>query len=242
MRTGYMRSDTKTAIVTGASSGIGRAIADMLHSEGYAVIGIGRTFTEDSPWEQTVLDVTDTDELSSFIKDTVRQRNVRILVNCAGVGYYGLAEDISAEKISQIIRTNLEVPAILCSLVLRDMKEKKDGYIINISSVTSSKVNTHGAVYGASKAGLSSLSASLFAEARKHNVRVVDICPDMTDTNLYRNADFTADTEDPMAYLKPQDVAETVKDIISKRDGAVVSKVTIVPQINRIKRKETEEN
>ena len=236
-----MRSDKKTALVTGASSGIGRAVADMLFEQGFDVIGIGRVFREDACWEQKVLDITDTSELTLYIKTMLKERDVQVLVNSAGVGYYGLAEDIAPGRIAEIIRTNLEAPAVLCSLVMKSFKEKKDGLIVNVSSVTSGKSNPHGAVYGASKAGLSSLSASLFAEARKYDVRVVDICPDMTDTELYRNADFTADTDDVMAYLKPQDVAEAVKDVLCKRRGVVVNKITIVPQHGKIKRKTTED-
>ena len=236
-----MSTDKKTAIVTGASSGIGRAIADMLAGEGYDVIGIGRTFKTGAEWEQKVLDITDTAALTGYIKKVIKERDVRVLVNSAGVGYYGPAEEISPEKIARLIRTNLEAPAILCSLLMRSFKEKKDGLIVNVSSVTSGKANPHGAVYGATKAGLSSLSASLFAEARKYDVKVVDICPDMTDTDLYRNADFTADTDDGYAFLKPGDVAAAVKDALSKRGGVVVNKITIVPQHGKIKRKTPEE-
>lgn len=78
---------------------------------------------------------------------------------------------------------------IITNLLLRDLKKNK-GTIINISSITAEKTNPHGCAYGATKAGLTSFSHSLFEEARKYGVRVVNLEPDMTDTNLYRNADL----------------------------------------------------
>ena len=76
---------------------------------------------------------------------------------------------------------------IITNLLLRDLKKNK-GTIINISSITAGKANPHGCAYGATKAGLTSFSHSLFEEARKYGVRVVNLEPDMTDTKLYRNA------------------------------------------------------
>ena len=134
-----------------------------------------------------------------------------------------------------MVRTNLEAPMIICNLLLRDLK-KNHGMIINISSVTAQKSNPHGCAYGATKAGLASFSHSLFDEARKYGVRVVNIEPDMTDTNLYRNADFTAD-DDEMARLTAKDVAETVLFAVNQREGMVVSDITVKPQFHRIKKK-----
>lgn len=233
-----MSSDNKYAIVTGASSGIGRAVAAMLLSEGYEVMGIGRTFEGEYGFDKVIMDLRDTDKLIAQVRQTVSQKDVRILVNCAGSAYYGLHENLSAEKIAEMTDVDLKVPAILCSLVLREFKQKKDGWIINVSSVTASEVNPHGAMYGALKAGLSSLSRSLFAEARKHNVKIIDIAPDLTDTALYRNADFCADGSDPMACLRPEDVAQAISDTLHMRDGAVMSSIRLVPQYHRIKKKE----
>lgn len=73
--------------------------------------------------------------------------------------------------------------------------EKNGGYIINISSVTAKQPSPHGCAYAATKAGLASFSSSLFDEARKYGVKVTAVYPDMTETNLYRNADFTVGEE-----------------------------------------------
>ena len=102
--------------------------------------------------------------------------------------------------------------------------------------MTAQQSNPHGCAYGAVKAGLVSFSRSLFDEARKYGVRVATVSPDMTKTELYRNADFTVG-EETESYLLPQDVAEAVAYIVGQREGVAVSEVTLRPQYHRIRRK-----
>lgn len=134
-----------------------------------------------------------------------------------------------------MVRTNLEAPMILTCSLLRDLKKNR-GYVINISSVTATGSNPHGCVYGATKAGLSSFSHSLFDEARKYGVKVVTISPDMTKTNLYRNANFR-EGDEAESYLLPEEVAQAVEYVLSRREGLVVSDITLKPQLHRITRK-----
>lgn len=228
-------NQNKAAIVTGASSGIGKAIAEMLASLGYEVFGFGRQFTENVTFHAIVCDLLDTETLERHIRQIRRQYEIYILVNNAGVGYYGLHEELNATKIKHMVRTNLELPLILSNLLLRDLKKSK-GYLIQISSVTALKNSPHGCAYGATKAGLTAFSKSLFEEARKYGVKVTAIHPDMTKTNLYRNADFTA-AEDLQASLRPKDVAEAVRSVLTARDGMVIPEITLSPQLHRISKK-----
>lgn len=222
-----------SAIVTGASSGIGKAIAGMLVEEGYVVYGVARHFEEDVSFTKVEADVTDTD---AMVKLFAEVKDVQVLVNCAGTASYGLAEDISPDNIRKMVRTNLEAPMIITGLALKSMKRQKSGHIINVSSVVSEKPSTYAACYAATKAGLSSFSSSIYEEARKHNVRVTDICPDMTKTNLYAEADFETD-DDPQAYLMPEDVASCVQDALRMREGTCITKLFIKPRYHRVKRK-----
>lgn len=234
-----MNREIKTAIVTGASSGIGLAISKVLVEFGYQVYGFGRDFKkcdyENDNFIKTTMDLLDTTKVIGLIKDIERERNVHILVNNAGVGYYGLCEEISPEKIIEMVRVNLELPMILTSTLMRTLK-KNNGYVINISSVTAENSNPHGCAYGATKAGLYSFSKSIFDEARKYGVKVTTIMPDMTDTQLYRNANFEAD-EDVMAHINPDEVAGAVQYVLEQREGLVVSQITLKPQLHRIKKK-----
>ncbi len=230
----------KTAIVTGASSGIGRAISKTLCKLGYEVYGIGRDFERrgelrEEKFHAVVCDLLDTQVLLETVKKISAQHEVALLVNNAGVGYYGLHEELSPQKIQRMVRTNLEVPMILTQQLLRSLKKKK-GCIINISSVTANQSNPHGCVYGATKAGLASFSRSLFDEARKYGVRVVSIFPDMAKTDLYRNADF-CEGEEAESYLLPEEVAAAVEFVLGQREGVAVTEIALKPQLHRIRRK-----
>lgn len=229
----------EAAIVTGASGGIGLAIAKSLVENGYEVFGFGRNFEGKEisceKWHPICCDLTDTSLVEQYVRDIMKNYSLKVLVNNAGVGYYGLHEELNARKIQEMVRVNLEVPMVLSALTLRDLK-KNSGYIINISSVTADKSNPHGCAYGATKAGLASFTDSLFDEARKYGVRTVLIKPDMTSTNLYRNADFEADM-DEMCHLNPREVADAVEYALSVREGMVVSEITLKPQFHRIHRK-----
>ncbi len=235
--------ENKTVLLTGASSGIGEKIALMLCHEGYTVYGIGRdlektdkALLENSLFKKIVCDITDTQALTREVKAIRKEAPIGVLINNAACAWYGLHEEISPDKISKMVRTNLEAPMIITQLLLRDFK-KSGGTIINISSVTAiSSSNPHGAAYGAIKAGLLSFGNSIFEEARKYGVKVTTIMPDMTRTNLYRNADFEAD-DTSEAGLDPTEVAEAVKYILDRPDGVTIPQLVIRPQLHRIKKK-----
>ena len=238
--------ENKAAIVTGASSGIGAAISARLCEMGYEVFGIGRSFgssfaeqfpdAADNPlFHAVVCDLLDTEKMLKLVRGIAAEAGVTLLVNNAGSAYYGLHEELSPKKIQEMVRTDLEVPMILSQQLLRGFKKNK-GCIVNIASVTAQQSNPHGCAYGAVKAGLASFSRSLFDEARKYGVRVAVVSPDMTKTELYRNADFTVG-EETESYLLPQDVADAVAYIVGQREGVAVSEVTLRPQYHRIRRK-----
>lgn len=238
----------KIAIVTGASSGIGERISVTLCNMGFEVYGFGREFQQESVlmkesfskrengcFHAMVCNLLETEDLLKHIGEIKAKGEVCVLVNNAGVGFYGLHEELNPKKIQTMLRTNLEVPMILSNVLLRELK-KNAGTIINVSSITASQSNPHGCAYGASKAGLTSFSHSLFEEARKYGVRVVNIQPDMTQTNLYRNADFQ-EGEEEQSYLLPEEVAQAVEFILSQRQGLVVTDLSLRPQLHRIQRK-----
>ena len=128
----------------------------------------------------------------------------------------------------------MEVPMILSQQLLRGFKKNK-GCIVNIASVTAQQSNPHGCAYGAVKAGLASFSRSLFDEARKYGVRVAVVSPDMTKTELYRNADFTVGRRRRAIFCRR--MSRTRWRISWGREGVAVSEATLRPQYHRIRRK-----
>jgi short-subunit dehydrogenase len=229
----------KAAIVTGASSGIGLEISKILIKNEYKVFGFGRDFSattiKHDNFHPIICDLTNLQDLYQKVKEISSADEIVVLVNNAGVGYFGPHEELNPQKIQSMVATNLTVPMIMSQLLLRDLK-KNSGYLINISSVTADKSNTHGCAYGATKAGLSSFSHSLFDEVRKYGVKVVTIQPDMTKSNFYRNSDF-CEGDGYDTYVEPQEIALIVDFILNQREGLVISDITIKPQKHQIKRK-----
>lgn len=233
----------KTALVTGASGGIGEAIAQRLVDMDYEVYGVGRCYDKcmvDSEFfHPLVCDLLDEKQLDS-LAEKMNRIGIDVLVNNAGTAYYGMHEEISPQHIRTILRTNLEVPMILCQKMIRMLRKRK-GTIISISSVTALGSSPHGAAYGASKAGLLHFTRTLFDENRKSGMKTAVIMPDMTVTGLYRNADFTAD-ETEGCSLVPSDAADAVQYILEARSGVCVNEIVLRPQLHRIRRRsKTEE-
>ncbi len=230
----------KTAVVTGASSGIGLSISRSLIGIGYKVYGLSRSiknvdFIHDN-FIKLTCNLSRTRELLASIEHIkANEKEIHVLVNNAGVGFFGPHEQIKPGQIEQMVATNLQAPLIISSLLLRELRKTR-GYIINISSITAKKSSTHGAAYAATKAGLSHFAASLFDETRKSGIKVVTIHPDMTKTDFYRNSDFK-EGSDPESYITAECVSDAVEYVLSRRTGTVVSDITVRPQKHMIERK-----
>ena len=231
----------KSVLLTGATSGIGLAIGRRLASEGYLVFGLGRNTEKvgelPEHFRLTKCDITDTEALLATVKQIHEQLHgyPDIVIHCAGVAYYGLQENLSDSQVKELFRTNLEAPVLLTTHLLQPWKQRGYGHFVFLSSVTAEKTNPHGAAYGAAKAALTSFAGSLFEEVRKNGIKVTVLQPDMTQSDLYRNADFTADET---ACLFPEDIAETISFLLAAPEHLVTTKLTMQPQRHRIKKKE----
>lgn len=242
----------KTALITGVSSGIGKSLLLALQKEGCLVHGIVKseerreTLSKElatllSPEERKnirlhVCDLRNPSEIEQFSHRLHKEHiSPDILVLNAGVGFYGPHEELSVKAITELTAVNFTAPLLLTNLFLRDLKKNK-GHLLYISSVTAAKTNnTHGCAYGATKAGVSSFAKSLFEEVRKYDVRVTVLAPDMTRTDLYRNASFgAADTED--ASLSPEEVADYALFALTARSGLNLTELTMQPQHHRLER------
>lgn len=208
------------ALVTGYSSGIGKAIAEVLEAHGYEILKLHSR-------------LEDLKSLEIEMKEILKSDDIDVLVNCAGVGVFEPHEEISIETIEKLIDINLKAPIILTNLALRSLKKTK-GHIINISSVEATRHSKFSATYTATKSGLRDFSLSLFEELRKSGVRVSSINPDMTDTNFFDNLKF-APSKEEKSHLIADEIAQGVMNIINL-DG-VVTDITIRPQYLKITKK-----
>lgn len=227
------------ALVTGSTSGIGLAISKKLLDMGYTVYGVGRDFTkvdiESDRFFPIICDLVKYQNIESMVRKLKKDVGIDILVNCAGVGYFGPHEEINPTRLHKMVTLNLEAPLILTQLFLRDLK-KSEGIIINISSITATKSSIYGCAYSATKAGLVHFSKGLFDEVRKTGVKVVSILPDITKTHFYDELNFREGDEED-SYILPECVAEAVENILTQRKGTIITEIILQPQRHIIKRK-----
>jgi short-subunit dehydrogenase len=218
----------KTAVVTGASSGIGREISKRLLTLGYKVIGISRNISnkdfENVNFQALPCDLSEQKETIKLC-EKLKKEDIFILINCAGFGRFEPHENLHVDIITTMTFLNLTAPMLLTNATLRSLKENA-GYLININSIEALRASKFAAVYSATKAGLRAFSDSLFEETRKSALSITNINPDMTQSNFYNELKFeTSQKEDEK--LLASDIADAVAHILSMRKGAVVSDYTI---------------
>lgn len=218
----------KKAVVTGASSGIGKEITKKLLALGYSVMGISRNITkEDINHENFLAIQSNLSNENETLKLCAKLKNedIFILINAAGFGEFKPHEELSQKTITAMTFLNLTAPMLLTNAMLRSLK-KLDGYLININSIEAVRTSKFAGVYSATKTGLKAFSDSLFEETRKSGLSITNINPDMTESPFYNKLNFTtSENEDEKLFCL--DIANSVEHILSMRKGAVVSDYTI---------------
>jgi short-subunit dehydrogenase len=210
----------KTAIVTGARGGIGKEVCKELENNSYKVYSL-------------ISRLEDLVSLEKEVENILKTTDIDLLVNCAGVGLFQPHEEISINKIKELIDVNLTAPIVLSNLTLRSLKKTK-GHIINITSIEATRHSKFSALYTATKSGLRDFGLSLFEEVRKSGVKVTSINPDITKTAFFDNLQFEPSTKED-TYLMPQTVAKTVMQIL--QTNGVITDICIRPQRFEIRKK-----
>ena len=222
-------SDMKTALVTGASRGIGKAIAEKLKADNYKVLG---TATSDSgvdtlnnnDIEGYLLDLNSKDSIENFwSKLESDYKTISVLVNNAGITRDNIILRMSDEEWSDIMNVHLYGTFQLSKRALKMMLKNKWGRIINISSASASIGNRGQSNYAAAKAGVEAFTKSLAKEVGKRDITINAVAPgfistDMTENNKGVNADYLV-KEIPLGrFGKPEEVASLISFMCS--DGA----------------------
>ncbi len=188
-----MNLDKQIALVTGASRGIGKAIALELARQGAVVIGTATTdsgaaaitdYLKEFGGRGVVLNVTDAEACAAAVADA---GNVSILVNNAGITKDQLAMRMKDSEWEDVISTNLNAVGRLSRAVLRGMMKAKHGRIINITSVVASSGNPGQMNYAAAKAGVEGMSRALAREIGSRNITVNCIAPGFIDTDMTKS-------------------------------------------------------
>jgi len=228
-----------TAVVTGASKGIGFSISQRLLELGYDVIGISRTIDE-APlkhpnFRALACDLSDERMLTSILTLLQAEPSISVLCNVAGFGVFEPHEEIDPAIISKMVTLNLTAPMMLCNALLRALKYN-EGIIFNITSIEATRHSKFSALYSSTKAGLRAFSLSLFEEVRKSGVNVVSINPDMTDTSFFDDLRFET-SQEADKRLEAEDIADAIENILQMRKGVAITELTIRSQKFGIEKK-----
>lgn len=207
----------RTAFVTGASSGIGWAIAEVFADAGADIVGHGRAEdrlaalgkaveAKGRAFSQVTGDLASAEETAAIAARAlaVAEGRIDILVNSAGIAVTGPVVDFPIEDWARTLAVNLTAPFILCKALLPGMMERQLGKIINISSQTGVIALEDHAAYASSKGGLNALTKSLMTEAAPHNIQVNAICPTVVLTEMGRELWSAPEKKDPFIARTPQ--------------------------------------
>jgi NAD(P)-dependent dehydrogenase (short-subunit alcohol dehydrogenase family) len=177
---------SKVVLITGASSGIGKAIAEFLHSKNFTVFGTSRNpAIQDLSFPLVALDVTKPETIKSAVDEVVASAGkIDILVNNAGVGITGPIEETPDEEIKKAFDTNYFGPINVIKAVLPEMRRNNGGLIINVTSIAGYMGLPYRGIYSASKGALELTTEAFRMELKDFNIRMTNIAPGDFATNI----------------------------------------------------------
>ncbi len=219
----------RRVVVTGASRGLGYAIARRLSEEGARVAACARSAEGLAALSEAcggidtaAFDLRDTDALRAFLREV---GPVDALVNNAGVGWYKPLVETTPEELDATLDVNLRALMHACHAVLPSMLERSGGYIVNIASDLARRPLAQMAAYVAAKHGVLGFGASLLREVKDHGVRVTTILPGIVDTYFGGGQPG----RDVAGALRPEAVADAVLHVLTLPDEVVVDELTLHP-------------
>ena len=228
----------KTAVVTGGTRGIGRAIAEALLREGMNVCVCARKAEEiermvaeladvgEGGVSGAACDVRDADEVKALFAHAASEfGGVDVLINNAGIGLRATVEETTPAQFRAVIETNLFGVFHCCREAIPLMRERGGGHIINMSSLAGANPHPSMATYNASKFALNGFSEALMQEVRHDGIKVSYIMPGSVNT------EFGGDTPGPEKswQLQPEDIARVVVNLLTHDERSLPSRVEIRP-------------
>ena len=235
-----MTEQKKRALITGASSGIGRETALAFASSGIEVALVSRSVEKLAAVENAVtktgvkaktyaVDLANLSQVQEKMRQIVLDfGNIDILVNNAGMGYTATLSETPLSDWQQVIDLNLTSVFECIKGILPSMRQQNRGTIINVASVAGKQAFANWGAYSVSKAGVIALSQALAQEERKNGIRVTAICPGAVNTEIWDTKTVNADF-DRSNMLTPEIVAQSILHTVLLPKQAVVDELTLMP-------------
>lgn len=232
-------SEYKTALVTGASSGMGWGIAERLRAKGLTVHAVGRNAEKLEELKELcgviphAVDISDTAAITELLDGL----QIDVLVNCAGVSRPGSILQSDAFDIDEQIDVNLRAGLHLCRLILPGMMERDSGHIVNITSMAGLYEFGGHIAYHATKAAMHTVSRQLRVDAFGRRVRVTEISPGRVETDIFARVENISAEEAKAKYFEgmemPQvsDVADAVEYAVDTPNYVNIGMIELLPTL-----------
>ncbi len=238
-----MQLEKRVAVITGASSGIGEAVARDLHQQGVSLILTARreerlrrlcSELENARW--VAGEITDPDLPRNLIETAVETFGCcDIVVNNAGIIETGSIQEIDLERVCKMVRINVEAAYRMAYVALRHFRSEGLGHLINISSVLGTKVRPTAGAYAGTKHAIEALSEALRVELAGTAVQVTCIEPGLVLTELHDHMEtHPAESMGVRQPLRPQDVAATVRYALQQPDHVRIPRLMVLPGENKL--------
>jgi short-subunit dehydrogenase len=223
----------KTALVTGASSGIGLAITNSLLQQQCRVFGIARDFSKselhDPLFTAYSQDLGELQQTSQLAKQLCQEHPIDFFIHSAGSGLFGSVEQFSVRDIGAYISSNLTSALVLCHHLVPSMRKHQAGRIIIIGSESALNAGKKGVLYSSAKFGLRGMALSLREDCSKDGINVSLINPGMVRTPFFDTQSFAPGPEASNA-IEAQDIADTVLHILYSNPDIVFDEINLSPR------------
>lgn len=232
-----MNVNGRIAIITGAGSGLGAALAKVLVAKGAIVYGLSRNAKKLSVIENELgknfiavaMEISEEEKLSNWIKATFSgNRLPDILINNAGAGYFAQIDSLPIERWHEMINTNLNGTFYITSGIVPLMKANKETcHIINIGSILGKTTRSESSAYSATKYAMQGFSEALFKELRSFKIKVTCVNPGSIDTHFFQESGIYPHKN----MMQPGDIADLILHLIETPDNLLVDEITLRPLI-----------
>ena len=213
---------TKTALITGTSRGIGSSIKEILQNDEIKILSPSRN----------ELDLSSSESINKFLSEI--SEDIDIIVNNAGILKVGKAEEFSIKDFQDILQVNVLAPFQIISGIVGGMKRKKFGRIVNISSIWGEKSKSGRSIYSTSKAALNALTRSFAVEFAEHNILVNSIAPGYIETDMMKQYNSEKElgiikNSIPMKrFGKKTEISELVKFLCSEKNSYITGQILTI--------------